>query len=323
MLNNYDYFIVIAEELNISNAAKRLFISHQCLSKYLKNLEERYNVTFFDRKPKLKLTTAGEIMLQTLRNIELLEKNLENQLSDINETNSGTIHFGIPEGRYSIIVPKLLKAFRDIYPNVDLVIHHATSLQMQDMILENSLDLFLSGISNLSNSLLKYDIILNEKMYLIISDNLLKKSFPENYPQCKETFKNGVDLKLFEHVPFVLNKKNFNSRILLDNHLKKLGITLNCINELTQPDIHYLLCAEDYAASFCFSMYLSGINQLNKFSDNKSLLNVFPIIDLDEVSPLALIYHKNKIFPSYINDFKRILKNLCNPYSNESNKKSE
>ena len=89
MINNYKYFLVLSEELNISNAAKRLFISHQCLSKYLKGLEQRYDVSFFNRKPKFTLTAAGKIMLDTLRQIELSEQNLENQLSDLKEDRTG------------------------------------------------------------------------------------------------------------------------------------------------------------------------------------------------------------------------------------------
>ena len=313
MLNNYEYFLVLSEELNISNAAKRLFISHQCLSKYLKGIEENYGVSFFERKPKFALTPAGEVMLETLRQIELAEQNLENQLIDIKEAKSGTINFGIPEGRYSILVPKLLKEFYDLYPKVKLNIHRETSPKMQEMVLDNSLDLFLSGISNITIHNLKYEIVLNEQMYIVISDNLLKQYFPHKYPECKKNFAKGVDLRLFQEVPFVLNEKNFNSRILLDRHLSELGISLNCINELTQPDIHYLLCAEDYAASFCLTMYLSGINQLNKFNNTKSHLNVFPIANFTAENPLALIYHKNKKFPSYINDLKKIIKKYCIP----------
>lgn len=315
MISNYKYFLVLSEELNISNAAKRLFISHQCLSKYIKGLEEQYGVSFFERKPKIALTPAGKVMLDTLREIELAEQNLENQLIDIKEAKSGIINFGITEGRYSILVPKLLKEFHDLYPKVELNIYRGTSLKMQEMILDNSLDLFLSGISNITSHNLKYDILLNEQMYIVISDNLLKKYFSHNYPKCKETFEKGVDLRLFQEVPFVLNKRNFNSRILLDKHLSELGISLNCISELTQPDIHYLLCAEDYAASFCLTMYLSGINQLNQFNNTNSYLNVFPIANFTAENPLALIYHKNKKFPSYTNELKKIVKKFCSPYS--------
>lgn len=315
MINNYKYFLILSEELNISNAAKRLFISHQCLSKYIKGLEEQYGVSFFERKPKLALTPAGKVMLDTLREIELAEQNLENQLIDIKEAKSGLINFGITEGRYSILVPKLLKEFHDLYPKVELNIFRGTSPKMQEMILDNSLDLFLSGISNITTQNLKYDILLNEQMYIVISDNLLKKYFSHDYPECKETFAKGADLRLFQEVPFVLNKRNFNSRILLDKHLSELGISLNCISELTQPDIHYLLCAEDYAASFCLTMYLSGINQLNQFNNTSSYLNVFPIASFTAENPLALIYHKNKKFPSYTKELKKIIKKFCSPYS--------
>jgi DNA-binding transcriptional LysR family regulator len=315
MLNNYKYFLVLSEELNISNAAKRLFISHQCLSKYLKGLEEKYGVSFFERKPKFGLTPAGKILLNTLRQIELSEQNFENQITDIKEAKSGIIHFGITEGRYSILVPKLLKEFHSLHPKVELTIHRATSLQMQEMVQNNSLDLFLSGVSNLVAHDLKYDIVINEHMYIVISDNLLKQYFSDSYPECIETFSKGVDLRLFQKIPFVLNKKNFNSRILLDKHLAEMGISLNCINELTQPDIHYLLCAEDYAACFCLSMYLSGINQLNQLKAPYSHLNVFPIANFSSVNPLALIYHRNKIFPSYTQDLKKIVKRFCSPYS--------
>lgn len=319
MLNNYKYFLVLSEELNISNAAKRLYISHQSLSKYLKSLEEKHGVAFFERKPKISLTAAGKIMQDTLRQIELLDQNMENQLTDLKEDKSGTIHFGVTEGRYPIIVPKLLKEFYALHPKVELKIHRTTSPQMQEMVLNNSLDLFLSGVDNIVTQNVKYETILLEQMYMVISDNLLKQYFPDQYPECIETFNQGADLSLFQHVPFVLNKKNFNSRILLDKHLAERNISLHCINELTQPDIHHLLCAEDYAASFSLTMYLSGIHALNESNHTSSHLHVFPIADFSYLHPLALIYHKSKIFPSYVEDLKKIVKRYCTPSLHQSN----
>lgn len=319
MINNYKYFLVLSEELNISNAAKRLYISHQCLSKYLKSLEEEYGVSFFERKPKFKLTSAGKIMLDTLRQIELSEKNMESQLADIKDAKSGTIRFGITEGRYPILIPKLVKEFHEIYPKVELIFRSTNSLKMQEMVLNNELDLYFAGAHNLVSNKLSYDIVINENMYIVISDNLLKKYFPDDYPECKEVFMRGADLRLFQKVPFVLNKKNFNSRIILDEHLKEIGASLNCINEFIQPDIHHRLCAEDYAACFCLTMYLSGINQLNQLNqlkNNGSYLNVFPIANFNRVNPLALIYNKNKIFPSYTQDMVEVIKRLCNSYFN-------
>jgi len=315
MIPNYHYFLVLAEELKISSAAERLYISHQCLSKYIKGIEETYDTVFFERKPHFSLSPAGKVMLESLRDVELVENNLQSKLNDIKESRCGTIRFGITEGRYSILVPKLLKEFHQLYPKVELMIHRAQSPDMQKMVVNNTLDLFLSGTNNLVTPNLKYETIINENMYIVISDNLLKRYFSNQYPGCKEIFARGIDLHQFKDVPFVLSERNFNSRILLEQYLSQLQLSLNCINEMTQPDIHILLCAEDYAASFCLSMYLTLINQLNQSPLTQSQLNVFPIKGFTAVNPLALVYHKNKYFPSYINHFKEVVARLCGPYS--------
>ena len=64
MFTNYHYFLVLAEEGSISRAAERLFVTHQCLSKYISNLETEYGVTLFERKPVFTLTYAGKLMLE-------------------------------------------------------------------------------------------------------------------------------------------------------------------------------------------------------------------------------------------------------------------
>lgn len=61
-LKSIEYFLVTVEEMNITRAAERLFISQQALSSHLKRLEDEYGVCLFDRKPSLRLTLEGEQM---------------------------------------------------------------------------------------------------------------------------------------------------------------------------------------------------------------------------------------------------------------------
>ena len=58
-----EYFIEIANELNISRAAQKLRISQQSLSVYLKNLESDYGNTLLIRGPRAKLTEAGKLSI--------------------------------------------------------------------------------------------------------------------------------------------------------------------------------------------------------------------------------------------------------------------
>ena len=43
-LKSIEYFLVTVEEMNITRAAERLFISQQALSSHLKRLEDEYGV---------------------------------------------------------------------------------------------------------------------------------------------------------------------------------------------------------------------------------------------------------------------------------------
>lgn len=312
MLNNYQYFIMLAKERNISTAAEKLFISHQCLSKYLKNLEKHYGITLFERKPTFQLTPAGQRLLKTYKEIEFEEQNVEAELADLKHAETGTVHFGITEGRYSIVVPRLLKQFYQLYPHVKVVITNTTSPKMEQMIMDNELDLFLSGLNSV-NPRSDFMKIMDEHLYLVISDNLLKKYFPEE-PDFKEKNKDGIDLLQFSSIPCFLNKPNFNTRSVIDHYLAKIGGTLNCLTELTQLDMQYRLAAEDMGFSFCLTMYLEGIgriNQLKRFQGDPNMLNVFPIKGLTETNPLGLIFKRGRIFPSYTQKFCKTVKEVC------------
>lgn len=312
MLNNYHYFIALAEELNISRAAERLFISHQCLSKYLRKLEQEYNVSFFERTPRLSLTAAGEVFLEMLRQVQLLEGNMENQLNDIRQSKKGLIRFGTTEGRYRILVPELLSGFRQIYPDVKLEPQYATSDLLCERVMRNELDLALLNKRDISANQFDIRPILNERMYLVISDHLLAQYFPDHYPECKEKFLGGVDLAEFHKrdVPFILSFEGYNSRDILETYLRTRGFELNCELEMTQLDLHFMLASRDYAACFCWAMYLPSIRQHNQNAEHNPL-NVFPIKGMTTGNQVVLVMPKGKILPAYGRELVRLIKELA------------
>lgn len=69
-LRHLRYFVAVAEEGNLTRAAKKLFIAQPPLTRQIKQLEEEVGVELFIRKPRgLELTSGGEYFLEQARQI--------------------------------------------------------------------------------------------------------------------------------------------------------------------------------------------------------------------------------------------------------------
>ena len=77
------YFSVVAEELNLHRAAKRLFISQPPLSRHIQQLEQRLGLALFTRHTRgLQLTAEGARALATIRPLLDLSGNVAAQLRE-------------------------------------------------------------------------------------------------------------------------------------------------------------------------------------------------------------------------------------------------
>ena len=56
------YYLTVCHEMNITRAAKKLYLTQQTLSEHISRLEKEYGVKLFTREPQLQLTYAGEQM---------------------------------------------------------------------------------------------------------------------------------------------------------------------------------------------------------------------------------------------------------------------
>lgn len=314
MLQNYEYFLALAETQNISRAAQKLFVSHQCLSRYLKTLEDECGLTLFERKPSLSLTYAGQVLLESLREVQRIEQNTTKALTELKNGDTGVVRLGITEGRLRIFLPELLKNYRQQFPGVTLQAVSAPTSEMLDQLLDNKLDLILGSTTERHSSALEYTTILNEDLYLVVSDNLLRQYFPASFPACKKKFLSGADIRLFQDMPFCAVSKGYNSRTIIEDLLQKSNTSLNIVHEAHQPDLLHLLTAQDYAASFSLSMYLPNIWNLNRTAPEDNQLNVFPIKGLTAKNPIFLISQKGKYFPRYTKELMKLIQEQCHAF---------
>lgn len=306
-MRNFEYFLLAAEELNFSRAAKRAFVSQQCLSTYIRKLEEEYNVQLFNRKPHLSLTPAGQLLYRRARQIELLENSVREELAEMKGTDFGTINIGISYGRAMSFALYVIPRFRELFPNVAVNVYFGITKPMAEELTKGKLTAFI-GMATEENKMkgVKRVFLQSEGVKLAICEKLLKQYFPDEYPQCKLRFQENVDLNEFLHVPFIMNSKDNIIASKINSYLMENGINISPVITVEGNEIQIPLA--DQGACFAFNTlepYLKTVNS-SRPEDNQIL--TFPINGLEHLCDISLFYLDKPYFPNYERVFYELVK---------------
>lgn len=116
-------FVVIAEELNFVRSSQRLFISQPALSQTIRQFESTLGVQLFDRTTRsVALTQAGEELLKDAREILERVSHLAEHARDYARGIRGTLKVGFLIGAGVDLMPQILQAFDQRYPDVNVTI---------------------------------------------------------------------------------------------------------------------------------------------------------------------------------------------------------
>ena len=114
---------MVAKEGSFSRAADALDIAQPSLSQYIKKIEKQFGVELFDRSNgNVRLTDAGHVYIESGRKILEMERQMENRFQDIQMNRAGSVRVGISAHRSVRLMPPVVKAFKEMYPGVIVVL---------------------------------------------------------------------------------------------------------------------------------------------------------------------------------------------------------
>lgn len=138
------YFTVIAEEKQITAAAKRLFVAQPALSYQLKQMEEELNVKLFTREPYgIELTDAGRIFYNYAQQILALSKNAKTEIKQIEDGNFGSIKVGSVSSSVGSQPSEKMIIFAKQHPNVSFDIIEDNTYGILEKLKNQLIDLAL------------------------------------------------------------------------------------------------------------------------------------------------------------------------------------
>ncbi|WP_437615514.1 LysR family transcriptional regulator [Erwinia sp. V71] len=140
------YFVEVVRQQSFTRAAEKLFVTQPTISKMLRQLEDELACTLLIREGrKLHLTDSGQAVYQRGLTIMQEFKQLETEISDINELKTGELRLGIPP-MVGMQIAGSISAFRQRYPGIELKISEFGGLAGQLAVQSGSLDLALTAL---------------------------------------------------------------------------------------------------------------------------------------------------------------------------------
>ena len=151
------YFLAIAREETISQAAESLHITQPTLSRQMKGLEEQLGKQLFIRgNRKINLTEEGILLRQRAEEIISLVEKTESEIMHSDTTISGDIYIGSGETEGMRILAKVIDTCHKEYPKIKFHLYSGNSQDVVEKI-ENGLIDF--GVLIEPADISKYDFI--------------------------------------------------------------------------------------------------------------------------------------------------------------------
>ncbi len=290
-LRHFRYVQQIAEEKSFSRAAEKLYIAQPALSQYILNLERELGTKLFDRsKNPISLTYTGELFLQKAKMIIEIEDELKNEISNSIQSDKGRLTIAISPNRGSYLLPKILPAFSQVYPNVEIKLQEGLTGSYSELLLKDMADVaILAGpiederVENVQ--IQKEDILLavapNHHLLEYAQDN------GEGYP--------SIALALLKNEQFIISRVGTGYRTLTDELFAYAGFKPKVYLETQSFETAHRLALAGMGVAISANT-LGPTNMLDP-------LKYLQIADKTFYRTIVIAYKKRKTIPWTIKEF--------------------
>ncbi|MBO1001371.1 LysR family transcriptional regulator [Pseudogracilibacillus auburnensis] len=275
-LKQLRYFYEIANEGQITRAAKKLHIAQPPLSQSLKALEDRLGVILFERNGRrMELTDAGAVLYEKAK--ELFYK-IDETMIEVKETGKGvrgTLSIGCNKSCFSRI-PKTIRTYQEKYPQVKFKLLEGDSYFLTKQLVDREIEV----------AIIRLPIDMDGFSYLRLPEEEYVVVIPNNW--INKPDKKMISIEELVEIPLLLlhRIRGVGQFELIMDKFRDKGLTPNIICESPNVDMLLGLVTEGLGATV--------VPKSTLLKHNTSNVSVLHIEDTHIVSESAIIWLKDR-----------------------------
>ena len=210
------YFIAVAEQRGIGQAATRLHITQPALTRQIHSLEEELGVTLFTRTASgMEITPAGTALLAHARTIRAELAQAKKNTRYAGEEQRQQLDIGVFGSAVFDVVPRILSLFAKSHPDVEFRLHNTRKDQQIELLRQGktliAFDRYIPQEPDLA-----CELVYREHLYVALHKNhplasrkVIEKSDLLDEPQIGANFENAFASTLaqaYGHAPKISHR---------------------------------------------------------------------------------------------------------------------
>lgn len=278
-LRHLKIFKTVCEEMNMTKAAGKLFMSQPSVSQAIRELEEYYNTILFERlSQKLYITDSGRELLKYANHMLSLKDEMEGLFIEKSKLKKIKIGATVTIGTY--LISPWIREFQETHEAVEIVCKIMNTKDIEENILNSNLDLAIVEGEIHSNDIVVKPLI--EDDLVIVCNSLHRLSEMRN-----------INSKQLNFEKFLIREEGSGSRELFLNEIKGLNLDINIVGEFNNNE------AIKIGVKNNIGLGVVSKSSIYKY-DNLSLLKVEK---MKMTRNFSIAYHRNKMITEDIQFF--------------------
>jgi LysR family transcriptional regulator, cys regulon transcriptional activator len=212
---------------NLTDVAAALYTSQSGVSKHIKDLEDELGVELFIRRGKrlLGLTEPGRELSGVVERILVDAANVRRLAQQFSQSRSGELKVATTHTQARYALPAAVAAFRAMFPEVRLMLHQGSPVELVQMLLEDRVDIAIATESLLdSGDILAYP-------YYSWHHGLV---VPDGHPLLEAR---PLTLEAIAEWPVITYHEGFTGRSHIDERFASAGLSPDIVMSALDADV--------------------------------------------------------------------------------------